>query len=276
MKPVPSVVCVGVLVAGLLAAGQAEGAAAADAPTVQACGLRVVGDGYKEAKPGEPGIRPFNWSRGTTVVLMVSFPGGGMLKLDTKASKLDKFADDKGTDLLKAAGSTFNKSGFGTWPKISKDGKAAMLELVSAGLPAKGAKEILASGTVVLKSATQKKTTVLKDVALKAGTKFTAGNVPFEITKAGKPSWGSDPLQVSVKTNADMSGIASVRFLGPDGKEIPSRSGGTWRSRSGKFLSISTSYVLKKKVDSATIEIEHWTDMKQTDIPFSVTVSLGL
>ena len=210
-------------------------------------------------------------------LIVVQNPGGGLLKLDRKASKLKTLADDKGTNLLKTSkASAFRAPGIGMSSNISKDGKACMAELVSEGIPAKGATGILASGTMVFKSATKKKTFTHKDVALKPGSEIKAGAVVFTITKAGKPKRGNAELEITLKTNTDILSIAAIRFLDAAGKEIPSKGAGSSTSTMGGRVTVHKRLRFKKKVAAATVAIDYWMDMKTLKVPFSIKATIGL
>jgi len=261
------------MAAVLIASSIGGPAKAGDDVTVEVRGLRIVGKGYGE---GMKGLRPFNWSPGTTLAVLVTAPAGGLLKLDKDASKVDRLVDDKGTDLLQPGTSKFSRPGFGHWARISKDGKACMVEVTGNGVPAKEAKEITATGTMVFKSATKKQTFRQKNVALQPGTKVAAGRIPLEITKVGKPSWGSDPVEVTFKTNTDLGPIAEIRFLGPDGKAIKSRGSGGSSFRTGGAMTVHRSYRLAKKATVVTIEIDYWMDLKVLKVPLSIKSSVGM
>ena len=267
--------CSVLLAVGLGVCGEAEGAAAK--PTVEVRGVRVVGKGYGKGKYGSQELSPFNWTTGVQIAVLVRHPGGGLLELDRTACKLKKFTDDKGTDLLKASkASAFGARGFGMGSKISEDGKACMAELVSGGIPAKGAKEIVASGTMVFKSATKKKTFTHKNVAIKRGSKVKAGAITFEITKASKPQWGDAALEITLKTNTDISSIATIKFRDATGKEIPSQGAGGSTMKMGDRVTIEKGFQFKKKVTVATVAIDYWMDMKTLKVPFDVKATIGL
>ncbi len=275
MNKVTMLVCVAAAMILAMGVADADGADAAK-PTVEVRGLRIVGKGYGKTKYG-PELRAFNWSPGVAIAVFVKSPEGGLLELDRKASTLKKLADDKGTDLLKASkSSAFGQRGFGMSTNISKDGKACMLELVSKAVPAKGATEIVASGTMIFKCATTKKTFTDKNVALEAGSKIEAGAIPFEITKAGKPKWGDAPLEITLKTNTEMSRIAAIKFFDAAGKEIPSKSAGGSTMRMGDQVTIEKNFRLEKRAATATVSIVYWTDMKKLEVPFDIKATLGL
>jgi hypothetical protein len=245
---------------------------------VEVRGLRVVGEAYGDSMQG---LRAFNWSKGTSLALLAVFPEGGIISFDSEASKLERFGDDKGTNLLeepKSGESTFfqSKPGFGMMASVSEDGKACMIELDSPAVPAKGAARIDASGSLVFKCGSKKKTFTHENVAFKVGTKVEAGAVPLEVTKVGEPEWGDDPLQITLKATQDMSKVAAIAFFDGNGNAIESSDAGWTSMRSFNVVSIEKSFNLKKKVDSATIAVTYWVDMRDEEIPFKVTASLGL
>jgi len=258
-------------------------APAADAPRVKVCGLRIVAKGYGQ---GMSGLRPLNGMEGASLAVLVHVPDGGLISFDKKASKLAQFVDDKGTNLLqpvrKAGRSRFQfgsgRPVFGPFPKISKDAKAAMMEISAGRVPAKGASKLTAKGTFVFKRATAKKTATHKNVALKPGAKIKAGPASFEVTKVGKPKWsmGGAKFAVTLKTTQDLSMIAKIRFQDAAGKEIKARLGSTTTMGMFGARTVTREYHLSKKLDRATVVVEYWQDMQTVKVPFSVTASVGL
>lgn len=265
-----------VVTLGVVAAWRVTPALAAEAtekPTVAVCGVRVIGAGFKDGEDTEQ--QPFNTERGTAVAVLVKLPSGGLIAFDEAASKLATFADDKGGSLLNKKDS-FGE-GFAAWPRVSKDGKAAIVEVSGKGLPGKGSRELRVSGSLGFKTGTQKNTVSQKGVALKKGTKLDAGPVAITIKEAGKPQWGDEPLEVTFEMGKGGEAVAAVRFLDDQGKEIKSgeSSSGSMTS-DGAVVGVEKSYRLAKQVAVATVEITYWTDMKSVQIPFDLAVSMGL
>ena len=143
-------------------------------------------------------------------------------------------------------------------------------------MPADGAREIKAKGTMVFTAASEKKTFTQTGVQLKAGVMIEAGPIPFKITKTGKPDWGDEPLQITLEAKQDTDRVASVRFLDGGGNEIQSSDAGGGSMRFGDSLTIEKSYNLGKIVDTVTVEITYWMDMKAIEVPFDVTATVGL
>jgi len=263
-----------------LVSGLAWGQEAAQTPKVEVRGVRIVGDGYGE---GMEGIRPFNWSKGTTIVLLVSKPDGGIVEVSE--AKATTFVDDKGTNL--AAPQTrggFMMSG-GGMSQISDDGKACMAEINADRVPAKGATLISAKGTILLKCGSKKETVEQKNVALKQGTAITAGPFNLKITKTGEPEmmfgWGGDDenkdaWQVTLQAKQDLSNVAEINFLDAAGKEIEVSDGGTSSMSFGNSVTVDKSFILPKQMDPATIAITYWADLKEVKVPFDLKATVGL
>jgi len=261
----------------------AVGVARAQPPQVEVRGVRVVGEGYG----GEMSLRPFNWTKGTTLSLLVIVPDGGLIGFDSDGSKLTALKDDKGTDLMKAppapkARGRFRAAARGgrlsPFAHLSKDGKACVVEVRTGQVPAKGATRLTAMGTLAFRRATGKKAFRQEKVALKPGTKIAAGAIPLTISKVGAPRWKRSGMvwEIALKADQDTTPIAAVRFFGGDGKEIESASAGGSRMTMMGRTEVTRNYQLARKVDAVTVEVEYWTGLKTISVPFDVTCSLGL
>ena len=219
-------------------------------------------------------MRAFNYGKGTTLMLQVVYEAGGLISFDRDAAKLETFADDKKNDLLPER--RFGGNGLELFAQISDDGKVALIEISGGGVPARGSRAIRAKGTLVFQQATGKTTAKAENVALKKDATFKAGPFEFEITAAGKPDWGDDPLQITLKTSRDVAAIKSIKFLDSDGKEIKSSGAGSQSMTSGANTVYERSINLSKQIDAATIELTLWKDMKKIEIPFDLNVGVGL
>lgn len=258
---------------GLLLASDARAAGEVDSPppiTVETCGLRVVAP----TSEGAGDLRAFNQFAGTTVALQVVRPSGGLISFDRDASRLEIFADDRGTNLLVKKG--FMSPGFGAWTRISDDGRVAMLEVNGGALPSSGARQIDIKGNLVFKVATEKKTFQQKKVSLTAGTKIQAGPIAFTIKEVGKPGWGDEPVQITLEAKQEVDSLFSVRFLDDAGREIKSAAASSSRMKMFNSVVVEKSYRLAEKVDSLTIELTYWMDMQTVELPLDLSASVGL
>ena len=275
-----------VVLGGIIAGPARSACAQTAAPKVEVDGVRVTGAGYGS---GMRAIKPFFWIKGTTVALLVTKPEGGIVAVDTGKLRLVKLADDKGTDLMAAPG-TIGEIPMIASPQISADGKACFVELIGPGLPAKGATSIVASGRFSLRCGSKKETARQQNAALRPGAKITAGPMTFEISKAGKPEFSFDStgalanpsttptekFEVTLRTNQDCSNIVSVTFLDAAGKDLGATPSMSSSMGMPGMMTSERTFVLPKKVDTATISITYWTDVKEVLVPFDVKATLGL
>lgn len=277
MKPFHSLLLTVTAISSIGLAGCLETLGAVSKTTIESRGIRIVGAG--EGTDFNDSVRPFNWHEGTSVALLIRRPEGNIIDIDRDASKVTRFVDSAGTDLLKkekkeGKSALFNMHNtFGMMPQIKKDGRAAMIELGAPRIPVKGATGLEAVGSLKLVCASTKK--VFKQaIDLKVGTKVSVGPVPFEIIKIGKPQWGNAAMAVTFKATKPLDSIHEIRFSS-NGKEIETKSGGQSSMEAFGVLKIEKTINFVAKADAATIEISAWQDMKRVDVPFDLKLGLG-
>lgn len=238
-------------------------------------GLRIVGDGYKD----DQSLRPFNWTSGTTVVLLIQSEAGNIIDFDDNNSEIKMARDDRGTDLLKSSGKGMNSQpDFGSFPDISSDRKACLIDLKFPRNPAPGAVKLECAGTIVFSCANEKESFEKKDIALKKETEIAAGPLSLVISEVKRPDYQADeyPLSVTFQSRKKFDTLEGVAFFDEEGREIESSSAGSSESRFMGSVTATQTYNLTKKVDKATIVFTFWKDWKKVAVPFSVTTSLGL
>ena len=242
---------------------------------VEVRGLRVVGEVYDQ----DQSLRPFSWSSGTTLVILIQAGTENIIVFDDDKSEIKLARDDKGTDLLKSSGRGMNsRADFGSFPKISSDRKACMIDLDFPQTPVPGAVKLECAGTLVFSCASEKESFKKKDVALKEKTKITVGPLSLVISEVGAPEYQADeyPLSVTLQSSKRFDTLEKVVFYDEAGQEIESSSGGSSESRFMGSVTATETYNLTKKVDKATIVFTFWKDWKEVRVPFSVTTSIGL
>lgn len=260
------------LAVALLCAWPVLGQDTGDDVHISVKGLRLVAKPYHD----EQTMRAFNWFAGTTMALQIDLPGGGLTGIDTNASRLESMTDDKGTDLLKKdEDNVVVSSGIRALGLFSEDGKATMIEIDAPQTPHPAATEIRAKGTLVLRTATIKKT--YKDVVtLEKGASVNAGPIPLTVARIGKPDWGSEPLGLTLRATQDTSAITAIRFRdGVKTSPVASRKLGSNVTGAHDQVRVDMSYALKKKVDIVMIEIDYWVDLRTVKVPFEVKTSVG-
>jgi len=269
-KLIVVVAAVGLL--ALLALPLALGAGAKEDVTVRVVGIQVAGEGYGD----DFQMQPFN-SPGVSLVVLIETKGAKQIvKLDTDNSEITSFKDNKGTDLLKEpAGKQgkFYRSTFG-WPRVSKDGKAVLVEVTGKSRPAKGSTSVKADVKAHLLMASEKKTERAKGVALKAGTEVKAGPAPLTVDKV-QPGGGGKTTEVTLKSNEVFDHLIEVRFY--KGAElVKSRRAGTMTTTMFKKKTVHATYSVKEKLDVVDIEVEYWADLATKVVPVKVEAGLGL
>ena len=260
---------VAVVVALLVAATVCPAAFAAEKPGLELVGIQVV-------KP-DPGRKHFGIVQGlragTSLWLRLTRPDKHFICLDEKASTLDAYADDKGTDLKPTAQRTY-------WGKPIRgqvpDASHCVLEFQSSKIPAAGARTLAVKANVVMTCGVGEKSAEQKGVALKAGSPTTVGPVPMKVEKIRPSGWGKVKMTVELSGEKDEEMIKEVVFVGPDGEVVPSRKVGSSRSRIGTKVNWRRSYGLHQKLETATVRIIYFERVETLAVPVEVTAGVGL
>ncbi len=241
---------------------------------VEVVGLTVNKAPYQGDKDLRPNMDP---APGTKVVVLVAVDEGGIIKLDERKSRLTKFSDDKGTDLLAAKPDkdSFSSGPIGSFPKYSRDRKGCVVDLQAHASPAPGAKSLLVEGTLAFSVGKDQEGIKQEKVDAKKDTVFKAGAASFRITEAGKNDFGDDPMKIALESKDGLK-IAKIRFLDAAGKEIESRLGSHGSMSFGGDATYSWDYTLKQMQTTVTVEVTLWKKVELIQVPVKLNVSLGL
>jgi hypothetical protein len=234
-------------------------AKAASAPTVSVAGIRVVGQGF-----GEEGreAQPFNESPGVGLALVVQSKDGGLIAFDEDSSALGEMADSEGNSLL-------DNASIWPFPKMTKDGKAMVVEMKSQGVPAAGATFVTAKGTIAVTTATGSKAVKVPNVRMENAQTFKVGAGVVTVEDVS-----TDDTSTSLTFKGSLAVLGSVRgwkFLDAKGAAIESSDRGYGRSNDTAFKSLSVTTTAK----TVTLELDVWQGLKQAAIPFDVKAGLG-
>lgn len=280
---------IAVALIGIVAAGCGGGSAAHGASPrliVAVQGVRVI-----KPPPGEDDtLRAFHDVSGTSVALVVTDPGGGLVVFDGDSSRVTSCVDDQGKDLTKREPGTKGAIevpeswAFGPVGTVSANRKYCSLEVNMPATPTKQAVALTLSGVLVFKTANERKDFTVEKVALQAGTKVQAGNIPLTIKRTGQPQAGGDshPIAIEFHGKQSLDAIARIRFFDAAGKKLEAEEVGrsfgesTDGGSAPSDFDATIEYRLKSAADTATIVITCWTDMKKVTVPFDLKVSLGL
>jgi hypothetical protein len=242
-------------------AASVSAAPPAAGPKVSVAGVRVVGIGY-----GEEGreAQAFNESSGVGLALVVQGAGqSGIIAFDDDASSLDELTDSTGKNLL-------DEASIWPFPKLTKDGKAVIVEMKARGVPAPGATEIQAKGKLALTTATGSKPVKVPNVALANDKTFKLGTGVVTLSEVEATEG-----QTSVTFKGSLQVFAAIRgmkFLDAKGQPIEASSAG-----SGRMNDVAmASYRLSTAAKAVTIEIDQWEGVKPVVVPFDVKAGLSL
>lgn len=259
-----------------LAMGLLVGMAGAEV-NLEVNGVRVVGDGYKaKADAGNAELRPFNWTKGTSLSLLLTTKDLSIVGLNEKESKLTVLADDQGTDFMKVK-SRFSRNPykFG-WISVSQDGKALGTTVETEGTPAKGARQLVVKGELVVTTGSTFEKEQSGTVPVKEGTKVEVGGYKFKISEVNKPKFGDAKLSITLETNQDMDRLKGISFFDESGKELEADPSGSSSMGFGAKMTYTRTYQLKKKVDEIEVGVLKWTDLKDVKVPVDLSVGVGL
>ena len=229
-------------------------------PTVSVAGLRVVMPGL-----GEQGteIRAFNESSGMALALFVKLSGGGIVEMVSDKSALTSLTDDTGANLLEEAR-------FGPFPKVTKDGSAALIEVEARGRPSQGATSISAEGSIVLRSSSGTTVQKVSGLRLESGKTFKVGAA---IVTLGEVTAQGDYAGLTLKlSRSTLLTIKEIRFKDAKGQPIStSRTGSGWSNDDAEV-----SYQIPAAVKTANLELDVWQNLKEQTVPFNLKFGLSL
>lgn len=230
---------------------------------VQLAGIRVTGPGY-----GVNGseLRAFSQSSGISLSLLMRAPKNKMLvEIDSSKCALLEFSDDKGINLLADAK-------WGGFPKISKTGKLALIEVKSKGVPSKGAVWLHARGTIRLRAAASQKTVKIENVKLKSNETV---NVLDEIIKVLKIENEKDSLRLVIQVSRNFKdNLKDIRFYTSNGSPLKIWGRGSFSF--GNAAQLEYNLATKRKPENLDIEFELWRDIEELDQDFDLKIGLGL
>ncbi len=254
---VAGLLCAGTLVVALDASSREQ--AGGKNPTVTVGGIQVA----KVTAPKDEMLsRPFNSENGTKLVLWIQMPAGqGLIEIDEDTSVLQRFADDKGTDL----GGRFDN-----FPDEFKDGTGGTFEISSTGMPAAGATRLMAEGTISMTIAEGIKPVRAASVPLVNGRTFLLEKTTITVAEVEPGSGGTNftlklPRQV-------MEGIRDVRFFDAKGQPVEGSRGGSGYMNDAAEMS----FTVKPAAKAITIEVDVWQGRRAIKVPFKVQAGLGL
>ena len=229
---------------------------------VQLAGIRIVGPG--SGLNGNE-LQAFHQQSGTTLALVIHAPGNKkIVEVDDDKCSLKTFTDNQENDLLDG----IDWSGF---PKISEDGRSALIEVTSKNRPSMGAEKLHVRGSVYLRVAASEYTDRIENMTLKTGTKVMVGQEAIQVMKTEIDNENlTIVLQISQSLKNNMK---DIRFYSLSGQELE-----IWGRGSFTFGSVSQ---MEYNLDTNTIpeflniEIDIWKELENSDLPFEIEAGIG-
>ena len=256
-------------------AGPARGEAEAFEVSAVAIGVaRPPADAQERFGP------QLNLERGTRVSVMLTSPGPGIVELDQDASRIDRFVDAAGTDLLEADDEAPARqeegwfspafSPIGAFPRVSTDGSAIIVELRGQSIPAADAPTVELEALLALRVADRVETHRVESVSLSGQTLDVAG----ESIRVGEGDgfWGEGTSVKLTMAAAASERIAAVRFLDPAGEELSAQAVGSMTMMD----EAEREFTLEQEAEQATLEIDMYTDVRTVQVPVRLELGLGL
>ncbi|MBN2104199.1 hypothetical protein JW835_09190 [bacterium] len=231
-------------------------------PAVHLAGLQIVGPGY-----GLNGteLQAFHQQSGTTLALVAEAPENKkIVDVDDDKCSLVEFADDRGHTLLDGVD-------WGGFPKISEDGRMALIEVSSKRQPSGGAVQIHARGTIHLRVAASMITENIENLKLNVGTKAYIRQQVIQVMKVQAENDGMTlVLQISREF---MNNMKDIRFYTTNGDPVEIWSQGSFTF--GNTSQMEYNCNIQTIPEALRIEIDLWQELEILKAPFKIKSGLG-
>jgi hypothetical protein len=196
-------------------------------------------------------------------------------------SRLIRFTDDKGTDLLPSKAAYLPRTMFETRPhpieyQTTRDGSACMVQLRTDATPAKGATRLFVEGEMLLFCSTGEKTVESEELDILAGATFKANSNTWTFTRrAGTdPMYRDSKMFVHYETDAWMGSVKKITFLTTGGDTIDHQRV-SWRDDYPEKRFVAT-VGLTQEVPKLKVRIQLWNDFESVTVPLKIETGLGL
>lgn len=228
--------------------------------TAKPVGLQVVWD---DGGDSFGGFTTFNSKPGVNLALHIHTDSDSLIGIDQNESKVT------------VGGAEGQLSFFGSSSSIAKDGKTLKLEINAKGAkPTNG--KFKTTGEVVVTTANGKTQFTTELIDWKAGAKVEfpkEANLPtFEVESVGKPDWGDEKWEVSLKTNKKFESFVSVTFIDDKGKEHKAKKGSSSSMSGLGMTSVTVSFKAPETISKAKMVVEAWKGLTKTKVPVNFTL----
>jgi hypothetical protein len=256
--------CLLVVCAALLAGEDKKSADDKTSAKIQVTSLSI-----HKAPPPKPGT--FTMSpNGVHMDVRLSLPNRFITGVDVKASKLDRFTDDKDNALFKKSGGLF--SGGANWlneylVRYDPDGEAVTVQVQGTKPPGNGANKIILKGSLNAKCGSGEKVTDAKEMAFKPKEETEIGPFKVRVSQFGN----------TVEVLSKEENVKQIEIF--DDKRKPILTGAPSHGRNPLDKEKSPylySVFLIGKRDKFTVKIHYFTRVESVNVPLDLRVGLSL
>jgi hypothetical protein len=229
-------------------------------PQMSVNAIRVIGAGLG-ANGSE--LHAFNDRPGTAVAFAILAPtGSGIVDIDERGSRVDSFTDDKGQSLLE-------EGRFGSFPKISEDRSAALVDVEVRGRPSAGATSVSVQGSVAMTLATGSKPTRIPNVRLAEGQTMKLGPTTITVKRVTP---GEESTEVTLALSRTiLNTISAIKFFDAKGEAIEARRTGSGYMNDAAEVEMT----MKGKANLVAVEFDVWQNMRAIKHPFNLSAGLS-
>ncbi len=238
------------------------GVAFASELEVKPLGMQVVWDPAKDAQDG---FSTYNRQEsGLEVAALLTSSDQVIVSADMDASSFDGFF---------AAGKKSLAGEFGWNKNISKDGKNLKFTIESKKLPAGEISALTAKGVLHIQLGSEKEKFTTEMIEMSPGKEGKLGEMAFELSKLGKPSWGDAVLEITLKSKQSFEGIAEYRFFDENDKPVSFEEAGSGSMGFMGKKTYSKTFTFKTKPKKMRVEADMWSDLSTVEQPFELSLS---
>jgi hypothetical protein len=247
-------------------------------------------DTFGHGKPswGDSFVNSFVAASGTGIYGVFELNPEGDLKYQEELSSLEKFTDDRGTDLTKNPGAEeindFFDSNKKLSVKLSSDQTKAVFTLRGYSTPKTGASDVKAAAKVVFLSLSQEKTETATIDRFEARQKIEIGPVSFSIHKAGtkpfllpgrsartvNPSFGNEKREWALQINPRRKPVKNIELLDVDNNIIKTMQGLQFDGKSHRY------YLEKLPKQPKSIRVNWYEKWELITVPLEIETPLGI
>lgn len=199
------------------------------------------------------------------LALEVRLPRARILGLEPATTRVLRLEDDHGLNLLDPAGTALEPG-----VHTAADGRYLRLYLRTPTAPSASAGGVLVEGVLALRVAERSRVHVApQEKPLNPGTRFHLGEHELEVVETGTLSWNGHAT-LTLASRRPLDAIGAYRLLTGTGRRVDLEpralyaTGDTWRQ----------TLEGEEALDSASLAIEVWEDVRTIELPFRVTAAL--